>query len=307
VKILIAYDGSAGADVALHDLRRAGLPLEADVLILSVADVRMPAPASEPLSLRITDLERAVRMREAIRAQVLQVVEEVRMMAQQAGTRVRAYFPAWRIEIEAIADSPARGIIKKADDWQPDLIVVGSHGRSAVSRFFLGSVSQKVLNTVGQSVRIARESSALPEAPARLLLGVDGSAEAEGMVQLVANRVWRPGSMVRVVAVADLSLLGSAVGWVGAEETDTPQRIQRMVNTVAEQLQTADLNVTTSITEGDPKRILIEEARAWGAESIFLGARGLPRVERFLLGSVSASVATHAHCSVEIVQSALPQ
>jgi hypothetical protein len=143
-------------------------------------------------------------MREAIRAQALQAVEEVRTMAQHAGTRVRTYFPDWRIEIEAIADSPARGIIKKADDWQPDLIVVGSHGRSAVSRFFLGSVSQKVLNTVGRSVRIARESSALPEAPARLLLGVDGSAEAEGMVRRVANRVWRPGSMVRVVTVADL-------------------------------------------------------------------------------------------------------
>ncbi|MCV4785306.1 universal stress protein, partial [Escherichia coli] len=60
------------------------------------------------------------------------------------------------MSVEACADSPAWGIIKRADEWQPDLIVVGSHGRTAIERFVLGSVSQKVLYEARCSVRIAR-------------------------------------------------------------------------------------------------------------------------------------------------------
>jgi nucleotide-binding universal stress UspA family protein len=76
----------------------------------------------------------------------------------------------------------------------------------------------------------------------------------------------------------------------------------QMVDAVAEQLRTAGLTVTTAITEGAPKRVLVDEANAWGAECVFVGARGLRRVERFLLGSVSTAVATRAQCSVEIIQ-----
>jgi nucleotide-binding universal stress UspA family protein len=51
-----------------------------------------------------------------------------------------------------------------------------------------------------------------------------------------------------------------------------------------------------------PKYILIKEAKRWGADSIFVGARGLSNFERLLLGSVSTAVATRAHCSVEVVR-----
>ena len=49
MKVLIGYDGSQSADAALVDLQRAGLPVEAEALIVSVADVMMvPAtPAYE--------------------------------------------------------------------------------------------------------------------------------------------------------------------------------------------------------------------------------------------------------------------
>jgi nucleotide-binding universal stress UspA family protein len=308
MKILIAYDGSACADAALHELRRAGLPLDAETVILSVADVWMPSPTPTSQSLLTTNLQRrAALAREATRAQALLTVEEAQVLAQRAYTQMRSYFPDWHVEVEAVADSPAWGIIKKADAWKPDLIVVGSHGYSAVSRFLLGSVSQKVLTTSGRNVRIARESSALQDAPVRLLLGVDGSAEANAMVRTVSERVWRPGSVACVVAVVDLPLLGGALAWEADEDLDARQRIQCMVDTAAAQLRATDLTVTTAVKEGDPKRVLIEEASIWGAECIFLGARGLRRVERFLLGSVSTAVATRAQCSVEIVQQAVSQ
>ncbi|HEX2491994.1 MAG TPA: universal stress protein [Blastocatellia bacterium] len=54
------------------------------------------------------------------------------------------------------------------------------------------------------------------------------------------------------------------------------------------------------VKEEDPKRLLIAEAESWGADCIFVGARGMGRIERFLLGSVSSAVTARAHCSVEV-------
>jgi len=71
---------------------------------------------------------------------------------------------------------------------------------------------------------------------------------------------------------------------------------------MAAPLRTRGLTVSSVIKEGDPKHVLLDEAERWGADCIFVGARGLSRVERFLLGSVSAAVAARAHCSVEIVR-----
>jgi nucleotide-binding universal stress UspA family protein len=48
--------------------------------------------------------------------------------------------------------------------------------------------------------------------------------------------------------------------------------------------------------------LLIAEAESWGADCIFVGARGMDRIDRFLLGSVSSALAARAHCSVEIVR-----
>jgi nucleotide-binding universal stress UspA family protein len=62
------------------------------------------------------------------------------------------------------------------------------------------------------------------------------------------------------------------------------------------------LPVSSEIKLGDPRRLLVDEAKEWGADSIFLGATGLNRLERFLLGSVATAVVTRAHCSVEIVR-----
>ena len=60
------------------------------------------------------------------------------------------------------------------------------------------------------------------------------------------------------------------------------------------------MTVVSTVVEGDPKQVLLNEAQDWGADCIFLGSLGLTRFERFLLGSVSTAVVARAHCSVEI-------
>ena len=47
MKILIAYDGSESADKGIDDLSRAGLPVEVEALVVSVAEVWLPPPRGE--------------------------------------------------------------------------------------------------------------------------------------------------------------------------------------------------------------------------------------------------------------------
>ena len=67
--------------------------------------------------------------------------------------------------------------------------------------------------------------------------------------------------------------------------------------------ESRQLNVTTEVLSGSPKRVILEEAEAFGADLIVVGSHGHGMLERFLLGSVSQAVALHAKCSVEIVRS----
>jgi nucleotide-binding universal stress UspA family protein len=62
--------------------------------------------------------------------------------------------------------------------------------------------------------------------------------------------------------------------------------------------------VSSLVEEEDATRLLVREAEQWGADSIFVGARGLGRLGRLLLGSVSTAVVARAHCTVEVIRTA---
>lgn len=305
MKVLIAYDGSSGADAALDDVPRAGLPRVAEALIMSVADVFLPPPSS-PVPAVPAQVLMAVQR---ARAQAAHAMEEAHILALQARTRVLTSFPAWDVRAEVCADSPAWAVIKMADTWQPDVVVVGSHGRSAMGRVLLGSVSHKVLTEAACSVRVGRRPRQTDEGPLHLLIGIDGSPDAAAAVQAVAMRVWPAGSAARLVTALDARMytalacrgLPSATG-AEARDEDERAQISHMVEAMAAPLRTRGLTVSSVVTAGDPQQVLLHEAEHWGADGIFVGARGLSRVERLLLGSVSAAVAARAPCSVEVVR-----
>jgi nucleotide-binding universal stress UspA family protein len=302
MKVLIGYDGSSCADGALLDLRRAGMPQTVEAVVMCVADVLMPPqmPSGPGIDEPLFPPASPEVARKAW-ARALHAIKEAEALAKQAAERLQTYFPTWKIHAEARADSPAWGLLKKADEWKPDLLVVGSHGRSALGRLILGSVSQKVLTEARCSVRIARGRMEAQDGPLRIVVGVDGSADADTAVRAVTRRVWPAGSEALVLTAVDrmLASMAQQPQISGKDEWAWPRQV---VEEAAETLRAAGLVVSSRVAEGDPKRLLPAEAEAWGADCIFLGARGLRGVERFLLGSVATAVAARAHCSVEVVR-----
>lgn len=319
MKILIAYDGSDCSKDAIKDLRRAGLPREIQALVVSVCDAALPLPEAttpSPNSLNVPQAkliayEIETRAEEA-RAQTLRAVDQAHQLAEEAVQQLKSDFPAWDVRAEAMAGTPAEAVIKEADDWNADLIVVGTHGRSALGRLIMGSVSQKVVAEAHCSVRVARYPVGKSDSPIRIVVGVDGSLSAFAAVRELALREWPAGSEALIIAannyressgiVRILSPAPKAVlEGTAEEETLSPQNMIEIVE--LDLRAVAGLHVLSEITEGDPKSVLISEAKTFDADSIFVGFRGSNRrLERHTLGSVSAAVANGAHCSVEVVR-----
>jgi nucleotide-binding universal stress UspA family protein len=198
MKILIAYDGSESADQGIDDLQRAALPTKADALVVSVAEVWLPPPAHNQVLDDTFPLQIPPGLKHA-RERAAHTIANAKEVAQRGRERVQQALPEWNVTHEVKSGSPAQEVLKLAREWEADLIVVGSHGRTALGRFVLGSVSQKVLTEAETSVRIARPTSGTGASAIRIVVGVDGSEGATAAVRAVASRDWTPGSEVRVV------------------------------------------------------------------------------------------------------------
>jgi nucleotide-binding universal stress UspA family protein len=293
MKILIAYDGSECAESAIEDLKRAGLPRRVEVVVLTIAGELIPVPTS--LGGVATSFAK----------DLLEEEKNSLVLARRARSRIHSIFPGWKIEAEAAIGSPGSEIIAKADEWRPDLIVVGSHGRTALGRMFFGSVSQKVVNEARCSVRVSRGRIVEPDVPVRIIVGVDGSEGADAAVEEIATRTWPVGSEVRMVnsawtipSVGDSGIVVNLAEWIATET----ERVKKSVDGAAQKFGSAGLGVSTVVKEEEPKALLCREAEDMRADCIFVGAGATGRLERFLIGSVSLGVAARAHCSVEIVR-----
>ena len=90
MRILIGYDGSASADAALSDLRRAGLPREAEALIVAVGDVLMiPPPSSYEVVGQALTSRRVTSGIMHAQAQTARALIEAKEFAAKASDRVR--------------------------------------------------------------------------------------------------------------------------------------------------------------------------------------------------------------------------
>jgi nucleotide-binding universal stress UspA family protein len=312
MRILIGYDGSEHSDAAIDDLQRAGLPDDSEVLIVSVGDLLMSSPElSEVIEQALTSRRIASGIKNA-QTHAERVTNEAKEAAARAKKRVEKLFPEWTVRAEVMIGTPAWVLIDVANKWNADLVVVGSQGRSAFKRFFLGSVSSRVVTDSHSSVRVARPPDQARDegAPLRLIIGVDGSPAAEQAIYAVGQRVWPDGTEVRLIAVDDgtrpvriASRLPQAAAMINDYFQNKESRVSSMLEWGNKELSAIGLRTSVVIEKGDAKTILLAKAEEWNADGIFVGTRDFKSgFERFRLGSVSTAIVTNARCTVEVVR-----
>lgn len=146
----------------------------------------------------------------------------------------------------------------------------------------------------------------------KVLLAVDGSPCSEAAVNEVATRPWPTGSQVRIVTAYELPP-PAPTPYTWAVPTEYFDQLEQAARTSAQAVLDAaarlaasldkSVQVTKEILPGSPRSAITEEADRWQADLIVLGSHGYSAWHRFLIGSVSQAVVSHAKCSVEVVRS----
>ncbi|KAB1188730.1 MULTISPECIES: universal stress protein [Haloferax] len=140
--ILFPTDGSECADAALDHALDHAQKYDATVHVLYVADVRDVAHAAPAVS--------PTRVRDALHDSGQEVLERV-------GSRLRA--AGVDVEATVTEGTPESEILEFANRDDIDLVVMGTHGRSGLDRYLIGSVAERVVRSSPVPVLTVRQES----------------------------------------------------------------------------------------------------------------------------------------------------
>ncbi|HSR53346.1 MAG TPA: universal stress protein [Acidobacteriota bacterium] len=202
--------------------------------------------------------------------------------------------------------SPAAGILEYADEEAADLVVMGTHGRSALGHFFLGSVAEKVVRhapcavlTVGpegQDHYIHKPDHAEILAPFDFS---EHSIEAVGRALELARAF---DANVHVLYVLEQEVHPAFFAtWKLSVEQHLDEIRRNAVKALQEELGSETLEkikVTVKIGDDRSDREISRYCRENDIDLVVMGTHGLSGIDRALLGSTTERVVRKAPCPV---------
>jgi nucleotide-binding universal stress UspA family protein len=149
MKIVLAIDGSHYSKAAVKELTKIPLPNDSEVNIINIYEHRaMPMPGLVSTTATLYKYpEDAVKNAQIIGKSIVSKAVEV----------LKRKNDSLNITTTVVNGLPKKEILEKAESFDADLIVVGSQGQGAFSRFLLGSVSQYLATQAKCSVLIVKE------------------------------------------------------------------------------------------------------------------------------------------------------
>ena len=227
-------------------------------------------------------------------------VEEARRLADRAA---QLEAKGLSVEVASRVGPPGEVVAQVASELHAELIVVGTHGHTGISRFLLGSVATAVLRHAPCDVLVSRGTTG-PSAFLRPLVATDFSATSLRALRNAAA-LSAPGTAIEVVHAWQLptgswgaSLLGQArFPWSTVRDAVLSGAQAQADKLVAGH---ADLGhpLHVELIQGPPASVITHAAEKGGHDLIAIGTHGLKGFRRLLLGSVAESVIRHAPCSV---------
>lgn len=145
MKVLLAIDGSQSSEATLHALIAMARPKETEVRLLHVVELW-------PVHVHSAEWDRELSVaRRAMWTRAEEIVARAARKLEDAG---------FSVTTAVVEGDPRTDLIDAASEWHADLIMVGSHGRTGLSRLLMGSVSDAVASHAPCSVQIVRTARA---------------------------------------------------------------------------------------------------------------------------------------------------
>lgn len=294
-RILCAVDFSDCSRHALDEAIAIGHLYDASVTVLHVFP---QAIASDPFAglpefqpFRLTDQHRAHLFR------------HLKTFAAREGAEAARMEYAVREGVDIHVE-----ILEAAEQVHPDLIVIGTHGRTGLQHLMLGSVAEKVLHKAGCPVLTVSQKS--PDAvPAggfrRILCGVDFSDCSISALRYAASLAKESGARLQVLSVVQLMPMYEVTGTVPLYYPGLLTELKGEIGTHLEAVVSAaaaGVDVQSLVTTGTPHREIVRVAAEAQVDLVVVGAHSHPAVERVLFGSTTNHVVRRVSCPVLTVR-----
>jgi nucleotide-binding universal stress UspA family protein len=296
LNILLAVDNSPHSQVAVDVVLNRNWPNETTFRVFCAVERREPVFA--------------VMQREEAEAFLNKALKAAEDFTKEIADQLALQFPNCTATNEAqFGDS--KEIILEKSDWA-DLIVVGSHGRHGLPRFFLGSVSQTILLHGQCSTLIARnQKTQLSNFDNNILIAIDETPHSQRALEWVLKLPWSNDARFTLLSVITPPEVAQTAGSDAIYVPPDPAALKQQKESVSNMLEEcADRleekvgigKVNIEIKEGDSVDIILSMATSMKAGLIVMGSRTRGQAVRFFMGSVSQEVVLKAPCPVEIVK-----
>lgn len=287
--IVVGVDGSPNSLIAVDWAAREAALRKAPLTVVNVLSERstptlrgvpMPMPPS------YTQLEREER------SQLLSdAVKAAELGARQIG----------QIDIssELITGPPTQTLVELSRDAA--MVVVGTHGRGAIARALLGSLSSALIHHAHCPIAVIPEADSSHPHPSKapVLLGVDGSPASESATAIAFDEAsWHGVELVALHAWSDTTLFGLRTPDWSKLEADAEEILAERLAGWQERFP--DVVVHRILVNDRPAQQLLEQARS--AKLVVVGSHGRGGFTGMLLGSVSTAVAHRAQTPVIIAR-----
>jgi nucleotide-binding universal stress UspA family protein len=233
--------------------------------------------------------------------ETLKVGQIIARAADAVRERV-AGFAGRDAEIFVEQGTPYAEIVRRAEAWKADIVVVGSHGQSGLERVF-GGVAERVVRYAHCRVLVARKTSA----HGWVLAATDLSEPSLPTLAAALEEASRRGLKLKVVYAVDfLQVEAFYLTGLGTPTTYDPADLHDPARSrLAHVMRNAGVSAVSEVLHGPAASAIVQEAERLGAELVVVGSHGSTGLARLLLGSVAERIVRTASCSVLVVRMAV--
>ncbi|MEX2493703.1 MAG: universal stress protein [Nitrospirales bacterium] len=309
MNVLLAVDPSQNSSSVTKFVEALRLPARSKLYLLYVEEPyeKLPGPDHFP------------RVLGQVREQLSQIRQKIMENAHQLVDRLAASFCSQDMEIHSLVVEgiPGAQILTAIEQYQIDLVALGTKGLSGMKRFLLGSVSEWVLYDASCSVLVVRErpqeAAANNSGGLRVLLAIDGSSDSWESVALLKTLKLPRSSRLTIIHVVEQPAVLITLAWISghmdatkfAEDCKQTGREAgaQLLEKTQRDLVEEELEVHTKLLEGHAADEILKAAQGVQADLIVVGSRGMSELRRvMMLGGVAHKVVRHAECSVLVVR-----
>lgn len=311
MKILVAVDQSEHAQEAIRFVKSVDWPTQSRIYLIHIIEMKDAPPlmpSGGPSSWDRVIAEARGRL-----------VTETKIFLEHMKKNILDQRPV-NVETIVVEGLPGGEILQAVNDYQIDLIIVGTRGLSKVKRFLLGSTSDWVLREAPCSVLLIRgklSQATMGKTPAKILLATDGSSDALNTVQMLRLLTFKTTPKVTVTHV--VAKPAYLEGWYwGKGKAEFEQLAEQLrekaqkdgtshLEDLGQKVKSLNMKVNSFLTQGDPADEIIKTAERLKAKLIIIGAKGRTGSQAIPLGGIARKISRYAPCSVLVARPGISQ